>query len=68
MNTHHSSLTEGQTPDSNDTTGTNPSSVGKFVPTCRICKKKHWPLDPSCIGKKGAKAEAAAKVKAAMKR
>ena len=39
----------------------------KFVPVCNICGRKHWPLDPSCIGKKAAKAEAKAKLKAAKK-
>ncbi len=48
-------------------TKTIPSTTEKFTPTCRVCGKKHWPLDPSCIGKKGVKAEARAKAKAERK-
>jgi len=33
----------------------------RFVPTCPICGNQHWPRDPSCLGKKGAKAKAKAK-------
>ena len=36
----------------------------KFTPTCKLCGKKHWPLDPSCIGKKGARAEIKAQIEA----
>ncbi len=36
----------------------------RFTPTCRICGRQHWPLDPSCIGKKGVKAQAKARAKA----
>ncbi|MBW8016891.1 MAG: CBS domain-containing protein [Planctomycetes bacterium] len=39
---------------------TSPRSK-RFVPTCKICGNKHWPRDPSCTGKKGAKAKAKAK-------
>ena len=65
MSTIHYSFTKGKTPHSKTITGVNPSSAEKFVPICKICGKKHWPLDPSCIGNKGVKAEARAKVKAA---
>jgi len=41
-----------------------PSRSERFVPTCPICGNKHWPKDPSCLGKKGAKAKAKAKVAA----
>ena len=65
MSTIHYNFTKRQTPLSKNITRINPSSDEKFVPTCEICGKKHWPLDPSCIGKKGVKAEAREKVKAA---
>ena len=32
----------------------------KYCPTCGICGQRHWPLDPSCPGKKGVKARAKA--------
>ena len=35
----------------------------RFVPTCDICGNKHWPKDPSCSGKKGAKGKGKAKAK-----
>lgn len=41
------------------------ASTERFVPTCKICGNKHWPKDPSCLGKKGAKGRAKAKAKAA---
>jgi predicted transcriptional regulator len=48
------------------------SAPKRFVPTCTICGNQHWPRDPSCLGKKGAKAKAkakgAAKAKARAKR
>ena len=65
MSTIHHSFTKGQTSHSKNITRIIPVSAEKFVPTCKICGKKHWPLDPSCIGKKGVKAETMAKVKAA---
>lgn len=37
------------------------SAPKRFVPTCPICGNQHWPRDPSCLGKKGAKAKAKAK-------
>lgn len=39
-------------------------SSGRYTPTCSLCGKQHWPLDPSCLGKKGAKARAKAKAEA----
>ncbi|MHC5076661.1 MAG: hypothetical protein ACYTFM_09565, partial [Planctomycetota bacterium] len=33
----------------------------KIAPICRLCGQKHWPLDPSCPGKKGRKARIKAK-------
>ncbi|MHC4293363.1 MAG: CBS domain-containing protein [Planctomycetota bacterium] len=36
----------------------NTTTTEKIAPTCRICGEKHWPLDPSCLGKKGKKAKA----------
>lgn len=36
----------------------------RFVPACPICGNNHWPRDPSCLGKKGAKAKAKAKAAA----
>jgi len=43
------------------------ASSGGFTPTCKICGKKHWPLSSLCIGRKGVKAEARAKIKAQKK-
>ena len=43
----------------------NPPVPRKFAPTCSICGKQHWPLDPSCIGRKGVEAKNKAKAKAA---
>ncbi|MHC4265627.1 MAG: CBS domain-containing protein [Planctomycetota bacterium] len=40
------------------------TTIEKIAPTCRLCGQKHWPLDPSCLGKKGAKAKAREKSKA----
>lgn len=40
---------------------TSSSAPKRFIPTCAICGGKHWPRDPSCPGKKGAKAKAKAK-------
>ena len=42
---------------------TIPSPVKRFAPICKKCGKEHWPLAPSCIGKRAAKAEARAKAK-----
>ncbi len=46
---------------------TTSSRKERFVPTCSICGNKHWPRDPSCLGKKGAKAKAKAKASAKAK-
>ena len=49
----------------NDTVHLTTSSAPKrFVPTCTICGNQHWPRDPSCAGKKGAKAKAKGVAKA----
>jgi hypothetical protein len=40
------------------------SEQEKYTPTCYLCGNQHWPLDPSCGGKKGGKANAKAKAKA----
>ena len=37
---------------------------GRYTPTCSLCGKQHWPLDPSCLGRKGAKENARAKSEA----
>lgn len=44
--------------ESNSNSVQPPASNDKFVPTCEICSNKHWPFDPSCIGKKGVKENA----------
>ena len=49
---------------STDLPSTLPSPYEKFTPTCKFCGKQHWPLDPSCIGRKKARAEAKAKARA----
>ncbi|MCF7955102.1 MAG: hypothetical protein K9M75_04815, partial [Phycisphaerae bacterium] len=45
----------------NNTVHLTNSAPKRFVPTCTICGNQHWPRDPSCAGKKGAKAKAKAK-------
>ena len=49
---------------SNNSSNQKSNSDKRFKPVCKICGKKHWPLDPSCIGKKGMKAKAKAEKKA----
>ena len=41
---------------------TNSSADEKFVPTCKICGKKHWPFHPlvPCLNVKKVKAKAKA--------
>jgi len=45
----------------NNTVHLTTSAPKRFVPTCTICGNQHWPRDPSCPGKKGAKVKAKAK-------
>jgi len=41
-----------------------PPPPGRYTPTCSLCGKQHWPLDPSCLGKKGARVRAKEKAEA----
>lgn len=43
---------------------TEAPTTRKYKPVCRICGMNHWPLDPSCLGKKSVKARIKAKLKA----
>ena len=43
--------------------GDSKAAQDKYTPTCHLCGRGHWPLDPSCTGKKGGKAIAKAKAK-----
>jgi hypothetical protein len=44
-----------------ETVATDSQTIEKIAPICRLCGQKHWPLDPSCLGKKGRKARAKTK-------
>ncbi|MHC4842546.1 MAG: CBS domain-containing protein [Planctomycetota bacterium] len=44
-----------------ETIAKDSQATEKIAPICRLCGQKHWPLDPSCPGKKGRKARIKAK-------